>query len=251
MLLPERRVNSRKTSPRERRRMGDWSWKQAVAERALEIVNKKSSLDFSLDEVYAYTEQFSRLFPRNRNVRAKVRQILQRLRDDGLVFFRGEGRYTLNLDYADLHGDAAARDQRGVESPSTKRVLRNVRLRDTFLAAHMKRRYANTCQVCRKGVPLWEKIRYCEAHHLRPLGSPHFGPDVLGNIIVLCPNHHVMFDRGAATIIPDTLEVRHHVDGVFPKHSRIYVQSWHILNVKYLDYHHRCVFERALERRVG
>ena len=57
-----------------------------------------------------------------------------------------------------------------------------------------------------------------------------------------------MFDRGAATIIPDTLKVRHHVEGVFSQVTRLYLAPWHVLNVKYLDYHHRHVFEVALER---
>jgi predicted restriction endonuclease len=38
--------------------------------------------------------------------------------------------------------------------------------------------------------------RYAEAHHIRPLGSPHNGPDVAGNILCLCPNHHAELDYG-------------------------------------------------------
>jgi predicted restriction endonuclease len=37
---------------------------------------------------------------------------------------------------------------------------------------------------------------YCEAAHIKPLGKPHDGPDKTGNMIVLCPNHHLQFDRG-------------------------------------------------------
>lgn len=35
-----------------------------------------------------------------------------------------------------------------------------------------------------------------DALRLRPLGGPHHGPDTPGNIVVLCPNHHVMLDFG-------------------------------------------------------
>lgn len=37
---------------------------------------------------------------------------------------------------------------------------------------------------------------YSEAHHIIPLGGKHKGPDVLSNILVLCPNHHAMMDMG-------------------------------------------------------
>ena len=39
--------------------------------------------------------------------------------------------------------------------------------------------------------------RYAEGAHIRPLGYPHDGPDVLGNVLCLCPNDHVRFDYGA------------------------------------------------------
>lgn len=38
---------------------------------------------------------------------------------------------------------------------------------------------------------------YAEAAHIRALGSPHNGPDVIENVLCLCPNHHVLFDNGA------------------------------------------------------
>ena len=38
-----------------------------------------------------------------------------------------------------------------------------------------------------------------EVHHIRPLGK-HDGADIIENMIVVCPNHHAMFDRGAITI---------------------------------------------------
>jgi predicted restriction endonuclease len=35
---------------------------------------------------------------------------------------------------------------------------------------------------------------YVEAHHLKPLGRPHDGPDVAQNMICVCPNCHVLLD---------------------------------------------------------
>jgi hypothetical protein len=226
--------------------MSDWPWKQAVADRVLQIVNEKSSSDFSIKELYAYTKDFSALFPRNLHVREKIRHVLQRLRDEGFLQFHGGGTYSLNLANRELEGDPASLDGRGVEFPRTKQVVRNIRLRSTLLGAEIKRRYNNNCQICRVPVPLWKGQYYAEAHHLWPIGSPHFGPDVPGNIIVLCPNHHSMFDRGVVTILPDKLLVRHIIEGIFPKRKTIYLESWHSLSHRHLEYHHAKIFGKLM-----
>lgn len=48
---------------------------------------------FSLADVYAFGERLQRLYPENRNVRAKIRQQLQLLRDNGYLEFLGNGKY--------------------------------------------------------------------------------------------------------------------------------------------------------------
>jgi len=226
--------------------MGDWSWKQVVAKCVLDIVNAKNSPTFTLNEVYHYEDEISAAFPRNHNVRQKIRQVLQRLRDDeGFVSFddKVKAHYTLNLENEELQGEPVLPGQRGIELPVVRRVVRNVRMRCTFLAAELKRRYHCLCQVCRKPVPVSEKRFYAEGHHLKPLGSPHNGPDVFGNIIVLCPNHHVMFDLAVATIVPVTLRIDHRVPDVFRGSRRLHVESWHELDPRYLEYHHRRFLE--------
>jgi predicted restriction endonuclease len=50
------------------------------------------------------------------------------------------------------------------------------------------------CQICGKRIALPDGGFYAEAHHIRPLGSPHNGPDHVGNILCVCPNHHVALD---------------------------------------------------------
>jgi 5-methylcytosine-specific restriction protein A len=51
----------------------------------------------------------------------------------------------------------------------------------------------NTCQICaiRLGT---ENRPYSEVHHIRPLGEPHNGDDILGNMICVCPNCHKELD---------------------------------------------------------
>lgn len=48
---------------------------------------------FALHELYGREREFFQLFPNNRNVRAKIRQQLQVLRDRGLIEFLGQGVY--------------------------------------------------------------------------------------------------------------------------------------------------------------
>lgn len=50
---------------------------------------------FTLDEVYAHTEELAKLHPDNRHVRDKIRQQLQILRDLGLLEFLSPGSYRL------------------------------------------------------------------------------------------------------------------------------------------------------------
>lgn len=52
-------------------------------------VEKINKQDFSLDDVYAFTETLKAKHPANHNVHVKVRQQLQFLRDKGVVRFWG------------------------------------------------------------------------------------------------------------------------------------------------------------------
>jgi type II restriction enzyme len=56
----------------------------------VEIIRKQ---EFSLEDVYAFEEVLKAKHPANHNVKAKVRQQLQFLRDKGVVRFLGRGQY--------------------------------------------------------------------------------------------------------------------------------------------------------------
>ena len=89
-----------------------------------------------------------------------------------------------------------------IEPPAAHRIpTTTIRIvRDTTLARRIKDLHQNECQMCGFTIELADGSRYSEAHHIKPLGAPHNGPDVAGNIIVLCPNHHAMCDYGAIPI---------------------------------------------------
>jgi hypothetical protein len=60
--------------------------------KCVEAIGKR---EFQLEDVYAFEIQLSRLYPDNRNVKPKIRQQLQFLRDRGYLDFVSRGSYRL------------------------------------------------------------------------------------------------------------------------------------------------------------
>ena len=75
-------------------------------------------------------------------------------------------------------------------------IEKKLQKRDRKKAAALKRHYNNTCQFCGLQLDVGETHYYSEAAHIKGLGEPHNGPDKVSNMLVLCPNHHLQFDRG-------------------------------------------------------
>jgi hypothetical protein len=96
-------------------------------------------------------------------------------------------------------------------------------LRDTKLAREIKSSYQYQCQVCGETIRLPDGSLYAEGHHIKPLG--HNGPDVKGNILCLCPNHHVLFDYGCMKI--DVGNLRCHLH--------------HQVSQEFVDYHNSVI----------
>jgi type II restriction enzyme len=61
----------------------------------LQVVQSLKKREFSLRDVYEFEKNLSRMHPANRNIRPKIRQQLQVLRDMDLVTFLGSGSYCL------------------------------------------------------------------------------------------------------------------------------------------------------------
>jgi type II restriction enzyme len=60
--------------------------------KCVEAIGKS---DFQLDDVYAFEDRLGRIYPGNQNVRPKIRQQLQFLRDRGYLDFVSRGYYRL------------------------------------------------------------------------------------------------------------------------------------------------------------
>jgi type II restriction enzyme len=63
----------------------------------LKCVRDLGKEDFTLREVYEYEASLKRLHPANKNVRPKIRQQLQVLRDRGMLTFLSPGHYRLRV----------------------------------------------------------------------------------------------------------------------------------------------------------
>jgi hypothetical protein len=101
-------------------------------------------------------------------------------------------------------------------------------LRDTELSRRVKELHGYKCQICGRTIQLPDGTHYAEGHHIQPLGAPHNGPDILANILCLCPNHHAELDYGVRAISISALrQVLRHVVGS-----------------KYVEYHNRTICKR-------
>lgn len=115
----------------------------------------------------------------------------------------------------------------GVAEPARLATVTYRILRETEMARKIKLLHKNRCQICSLSIQIRGK-HYSEAHHLQPLGKPHHGPDIPSNIIIVCPNCHVMLDYFSIKINKQILKS---VGG-------------HAIGAEYIDYHNsRANFE--------
>ena len=77
-------------------------------------------------------------------------------------------------------------------------------MRRSSLAKKVKSIYDCQCQVCGTRLETAGGA-YAEGAHIKPVGSPHDGPDVLSNLLCLCANCHSRFDKGGFVINDDLI----------------------------------------------
>lgn len=113
--------------------------------------------------------------------------------------------------------------------PAPRKEATTLRIvRDTAVTRRVKALYDYRCQVC--GTRLEGAAGpYAEAAHIRPLGAPHHGPDVLANVLCLCPNHHVLFDLSAFGIANSSQ--------LLGLPGKLNVHKNHLIGEEFLAYH--------------
>lgn len=110
-------------------------------------------------------------------------------------------------------------------------------VRDTLLSKQVKEMYNFQCQVCLVRIAVRD-VPYAEGAHIKPLGNPHNGEDKIDNLLCLCPNHHVMLDKGAFTIEKD-----YSLTGLTEKcPDKLSVHKDHEINSDNLNYHMGRIF---------
>ncbi len=92
---------------------------------------------------------------------------------------------------------------RGKDTPAPRRErTTNQPQRNPTIPQTLKMDYDFKCQVCdirleANGVP------HAIGAHIKGLGTPHEGPDIRENMLILCPNCHYLFDAFAFSIADD------------------------------------------------
>ena len=61
----------------------------------LNVIRRLGKSELSLSEIYAFEQELKGLHPKNENIRPKIRQQLQILRDMGFLRFAGPGKYNV------------------------------------------------------------------------------------------------------------------------------------------------------------
>lgn len=126
-----------------------------------------------------------------------------------------------------------ARDYVSSRIPERINVTTSRVVRDTDQSRMVKKLYDYKCQVCDTQL-VGSAGPYAEAAHIKPLGRPHNGPDEKDNLLCLCPNHHVLLDRGGLSIENDLTLI-----GI---QGKLYVKENHEINRDYLAYHREHFF---------
>lgn len=121
--------------------------------------------------------------------------------------------------------------------PPKKEYTISRTVRNTAIAKDVKRLHDHRCQVCgerrnRNG------SGYSEAHHIHPLGDTPPGPDIVENILVLCPNHHADFDFGMLRVDPETFEITHEYDETVDG-TQLRTEAGHQIDPNYIRYHNK------------
>jgi putative restriction endonuclease len=130
--------------------------------------------------------------------------------------------------------DGAAAAAAGTLGPASRAETTVQRIvRNSAVAEQVKDMYDHCCQIC--GCRIQTRAgAYSEGSHIRPLGRPHDGDDVVGNVLCLCPNHHVQLDLGGLTIDPSSLVI---TGNGIPSGRTLTVLPGHVIDRAQLAYH--------------
>lgn len=127
----------------------------------------------------------------------------------------------------------------GVNSDIIEAIITR-RKRDSEPVKELKKLYNNVCQICGEPLFSFKGIAFSEACHIHPLCQD--GIDHKTNMLILCPNHHTLFDIGAIAINPEDTKTLIHID----KNNRLNGTELkvilHKISSNYLRYHYENIY---------
>lgn len=129
--------------------------------------------------------------------------------------------------------------------PETFMTISEKKKRNRKIVKELKDLYENKCQVCGEYIDMGKGVKYSEVHHIHPIGKEHNGVDNKYNMIVLCPNHHKMFDLGILAINPIDCESIIHIDknNIFNNKK---IEFKHLLAETNIRYHYEHIFLKLI-----
>lgn len=178
----------------------DLNWLDAMRLELERYREQNNETVVNLHELYDFSEQrLSLQFPDNNHVRAKIRQQLQRLRDQGEVEFLDEqGTYRITV------GDEIQREKSELEQSldsepeltedSEQFTESRRRARDHAFSELVKDAYDQSCAICGDNRESPAGNPEVEAAHIYP--KREGGSDDVRNGLSLCKLHHWAFDSG-------------------------------------------------------
>jgi len=119
-------------------------------------------------------------------------------------------------------------------------VLINKIKRDSKIVKELKAEYNNVCQICGEPIIKIKNLSYSEACHIHPRFQN--GSDTKSNLLILCPNHHVLFDIGVITINPEDCKTLIHIEKDNELNGMELKVIKHSISSNYVRYHFENIY---------
>lgn len=113
----------------------------------------------------------------------------------------------------------------------SQRIKRNQKI-----VKKVKELHNNTCQVCGE---YFEGVKgpISVGAHIQGLGGLHNGPDIISNLLCLCPNHHALFDSYGFYINQNYEIISLNQSLPSNPERKLRINQKHKINKEYLRYH--------------
>ncbi len=178
------------------------------------IINKKSTKDYIEKKDFGRIHNLIKTFPEKiEDIHVIIpEKIMDQLEANYQQVISNDITSDSNEDF-NIDSQISEEDKKALRLPQKRNENVNRYLRNPKLTELKKRKMQYTCQVCGKKIPKTDGSFYIETHHIIPLYDG--GLDVSSNLVVVCPNHHVMmqYSLPEENISITSHEIRFSIDG--------------------------------------